>query len=140
MAVRRRVPSSEPAYLADFVVANIYIVDWLTRYRGFGSGTALALLLVASGLGIAFYVIGGALGERFGRQRILVGSAFCTLALTIGFSFARPAWLIWLLYILLYQASNGTWSGVATPTGPRPSQPGSRAPPSAGSGPRSRPA
>ena len=99
-------------YSAGFVAANTYIVDWLTQYRGFSSGSALAMLLVASGIGIAFYVIGGALGERFGRQRILAASAFGTLALTIGFYFVRPAWLIWLLYIALYQASNGTWSGV----------------------------
>lgn len=100
------------AYSAGFVAANTYIVDWLTKYRGFSGGDALAVLLVASGIGIAFYVIGGALGERFGRKRVLVASAFSTLALTIGFYFAGAGWLIWLLYVLLYQASNGTWSGV----------------------------
>jgi MFS family permease len=99
-------------YAAAFVATNTYIVDWLTQYRHFSSGQALALLLVASGIGIGFYVIGGALGERFGRQRILVASAAAALALTIGFYFARPAWLIWLLFILVYQATNGTWSGV----------------------------
>ena len=66
------------------------------------------MLLVAAGIGIASYVLGG----RFGRQRILVASAVSTLALTVGFYFARAAWLIWVLYILLYQVSNGTWSGV----------------------------
>jgi MFS family permease len=99
-------------YAAAFVATNTYIVDWLTQYRHFSSGDALTLLLVAAGVGIAFYVLGGALGERFGRQRILVASALAALVLTVGFYFARPAWLIWLLFILVYQATNGTWSGV----------------------------
>jgi len=98
-------------YAAGFVAANTYITNWLTQYRGFSKSTALALLLVASGIGIGFYVLGGALGERFGRQRVLIASAILTLALTVGFYFARVTALIWILYILLYQVSNGTWSG-----------------------------
>lgn len=98
-------------YAAGFVAANTYITNWLTHYRGFTKSTALALLLVASGIGIGFYVLGGALGERFGRQRVLAVSAVLTLVLTVGFYFARVTALIWILYILLYQVSNGTWSG-----------------------------
>jgi MFS family permease len=99
-------------YAAAFVATNTYIIDWLTKYRHFGRGQALALLLVASGIGIAFYILGGALGERFGRKRVLVASAIAALGLTIGFYYATATWLIWLLYILVYQATNGTWSGV----------------------------
>jgi MFS family permease len=98
-------------YAAGFVAANTYIIDWLTKYRSFSRSDALALILVASGIGIGFYVLGGALGERYGRQRVLIASAFATLGLTIGFYFAGPTWLMWLLYVLLYQVSNGTWSG-----------------------------
>jgi MFS family permease len=98
-------------YAAGFVAANTYIIDWLTQYRGVSGGSALAMLLVASGIGIAFYVLGGALGERFGRQRVLSVSAILTVGLTIGFYFAHNTAVIWLLYILLYQVSNGTWSG-----------------------------
>lgn len=98
-------------YGAGFVAVNSYIVDWLTQYRNFSRGHALTLLLIASGIGIGFYVLGGAMGERFGRQRVLVASAIATLGLTVGFYFAGPVWLIWLLYIVLYQVSNGTWSG-----------------------------
>lgn len=47
-------------YAAGFVAANTYIVDWLTKYRGFSQGAALGLLLVAAGIGIGFYLIGGA--------------------------------------------------------------------------------
>lgn len=98
-------------YSAGFVASNTYITKWLTSFRDFTSGQAIALLLVASGIGFGFYVIGGALGERFGRQRVLIASAACALALNVGFYFAQATWLIWLLYIALYQAMNGTWSG-----------------------------
>ena len=98
-------------YAAGFVAANTYIVDWLSKYRSFSKGEALAMLLVAAGVGIGFYVVGGALGERFGRQRVLIGSALCLIALTFGFYYVHTTWIIWLLYVLLYQASNGTWSG-----------------------------
>lgn len=99
-------------YGAGFVAVNAYIIDWLTQYRHFSRGHALTLLLIASGIGIGFYVVGGSLGERFGRQRVLVVSALATVVLTVAFYFATPVWLTWVLYILVYQVSNGTWSGV----------------------------
>lgn len=98
-------------YSSAFVATNTYIVEWLTKYRSFSKGEAEALLLVASGVGYAFYVIGGALGERFGRQRVLIASAMCSVGLTIGFYFVNATWAIWLLYVLVYQVNNGTWSG-----------------------------
>jgi MFS family permease len=98
-------------YSSGFVAANTYVVVWLTSYRDFSKGEATALLLVASAIGFLFYVIGGALGERFGRQRVLIGSAIATTALTVVFYLADATWLIWASYLMLYQASNGTWSG-----------------------------
>lgn len=98
-------------YAAGFVATNTYIVAWLTKFRDFSNGEATALLLVASGIGILFYVLGGALGEKFGRQRVLVVSAALTCAATAGFYFASAVWLIWVLYIVVYQVVNGTWSG-----------------------------
>lgn len=98
-------------YSAGFVATNTFITVWLTKFRGFSSGEAIALLLVASGIGFFFYVVGGALGERFGRQRILIASAIATTLFTTGFYFASATWLIWALYIILYQTINGTWSG-----------------------------
>jgi MFS family permease len=98
-------------YASAFVATNTFIVDWLTEYRGFSEGSAEALLLLASGVGFFFYVLGGALGERFGRQRVLVGSAIAATALTIGFYYVTATWAIWVLYCLVYQATNGTWSG-----------------------------
>lgn len=41
-------------YSAGFVAANTYIVDWLTNYRGLSKSSALTLLLIAAGIGIAF--------------------------------------------------------------------------------------
>ncbi len=98
-------------YSSAFVATNTYIVDWLTKYRSFSTGAAEALLLVASGIGFFFYVFGGALGERFGRQRVLIVSAACALVLTVAFYFVRAPWAIWVLYVLVYQVTNGTWSG-----------------------------
>jgi MFS family permease len=98
-------------YSAAFVATNTYIVDWLTEYRPFSRGGATALLLVASGIGYAFYVIGGLLGERFGRKRVLIVSAAFATALTIAFYFASAVWLVWVIYLLVYQVTNGTWSG-----------------------------
>lgn len=98
-------------YSSAFVATNTYIVDWLTKFRAFSKGDAEALLLVASAVGFLFYVLGGALGERFGRQRVLIASAACSVALTLGFYFVHAAWAIWLLYVLVYQVTNGTWSG-----------------------------
>jgi MFS family permease len=98
-------------YASAFVATNTFIVDWLTEYRHFTEGSAEALLLVASGIGFFFYVLGGALGERFGRQRVLIASAIAATALTIGFYYVTATWAIWVLYCLVYQATNGTWSG-----------------------------
>lgn len=98
-------------YSAGFVASNTYITNWLTSFRSFSSGQAIALLLVASAIGFFFYVIGGSLGERFGRQRVLVASAISALVFNVCFYFAHAPWLVWVLYIALYQAMNGTWSG-----------------------------
>lgn len=42
---------------------------------------------------------------------MLIGSAIAATALTIGFYYVTATWAIWLLYCLVYQATNGTWSG-----------------------------
>jgi|tagenome__1003787_1003787.scaffolds.fasta_scaffold20855136_1 MFS family permease len=94
-------------YSAAFVATNTYIVDWLAQYRSFSHSAATALLLVASGVGFLFYV----LGERFGRRRVLIVSAALAAALTIAFYFASATWLVWVIYLLVYQVTNGTWSG-----------------------------
>jgi MFS family permease len=99
-------------YSAAFVATNVYIVYWLTNYRHFGKTEALVLLLVSAGCGFFFYPIGGWLGERFGRQRVLIVSAACAVALNTLFYFLHDKWALWIVYFLIYQATNGTWSGV----------------------------
>lgn len=100
------------AYSASFVATNVYIVYWLKHYRGFSDGMATVLLLVAAGGGYFFYVLGGFLGDKFGRKPVLVASAFVALALNIVFYFLHQLWALWFVYFLIYQATNGTWSGV----------------------------
>lgn len=99
------------AYSASFVATNVYIVYWLKHFRGFSPVMATVLLLVASGGGYFFYVIGGWLGDRYGRQRLLIVSAFVALGLNILFFFLNTIWALWVVYFFLYQVTNGTWSG-----------------------------
>jgi len=99
-------------YSAAFVATNTYIVYWLTNYRHFGKMEALWLLLVSAGAGYFFYPLGGWLGERIGRQRVLIASAAAAVALNTLFYFLHTKWALWVVYFFVYQATNGTWSGV----------------------------
>jgi MFS family permease len=100
------------AYAAAFTATNTYITYWLVNYRGFSDRTATLMLLVASGFGWFFYVLGGLLGERAGRQRVLVGSAVLLVALTALWPWVTGTFALWTCYFFIYQFSNGTWSGV----------------------------
>jgi MFS family permease len=99
-------------YSAAFVATNVYITYWLVNYRHFGKMEALWLLLVSAGVGYFFYPLGGWLGERVGRQRVLIVSAACAVALNTLFYFLHTTWALWVVYFFIYQATNGTWSGV----------------------------
>jgi MFS family permease len=99
-------------YAAAFTATNTYIVYWLTKYQGFSDNTATTMLLVASAAGWFFYVWGGLLGERFGRQRILLASAVVLVGLSALWPWLQAGWALWLVYFFVYQVSNGTWSGV----------------------------
>lgn len=100
------------AYAAAFTATNTYIIYWLVTYRGFSDNQSTAMLLVASAGGWFFYVIGGMLGERFGRQRVLIGSAVLLVALTALWPWLSGDFALWITYFFIYQFSNGTWSGV----------------------------
>jgi len=99
-------------YAAAFTATNTYIVYWLTNYQGFSDSTATTMLLVASAAGWFFYVAGGLLGERFGRQPVLLVSAAILVALSALWPWLNAGWALWLVYFFIYQVSNGTWSGV----------------------------
>ncbi len=99
-------------YGTALVATNVYITYWLTTYDGWSDSAASALLLVAGGIGFGFYVLGGWLGERYGRRSILIVSAGLTPILAIGFLLAgHIGWLVAILYFLMFQTTNGTWSG-----------------------------
>lgn len=99
-------------YAASFTATNVYITDWLTRSGVWTATGAAHLLLVAAGVGFGFYVVGGWLGERSGRREVLIGTACLVAPLNLAFYFFHPAdaWG-WLLYVAVYQVTNGTWSG-----------------------------
>jgi MFS family permease len=100
------------AYAAAFTATNTYIIYWLVNFRGFSDNDSTLIVLVASGGGWFFYVIGGILGERFGRQRILVASAALLVLLTALWPWLSGTVALWVVYFFIYQFSNGTWSGV----------------------------
>lgn len=98
-------------YGAAFVPTNFYIAFWLTRYKGFSSSSAGSLLLACGGIGFFFYILGGWLGERWGRREVLIGTGVLVAPLTVLFLLARTQWVVAVVYFILFQVTNGTWSG-----------------------------
>jgi MFS family permease len=98
-------------YSSSFVATGIYITVWLTKYKGFSSGQAAALLLVSAGVGFFFYILGGMLGERWGRREVLIGTGILVAPLNLLFFFVGQHWAVAVVYFLIYQVTNGTWSG-----------------------------
>ncbi|HET9147944.1 MAG TPA: MFS transporter [Acetobacteraceae bacterium] len=98
-------------YSTSYVATNIYITYWLTHYSGWSSDGAGRLLLVSGGIGFFFYVLGGLLGERFGRREVLVWSGILTGPLNLIFMFLHNYAAVAVVYFLIYQVTNGTWSG-----------------------------
>lgn len=98
-------------YGASFAATNFYITDFLTRVKGFTSDQAGTLLMVSGAVGFLFYLLGGALGERWGRREVLIVTAPLVAPLNLIFLIVQPAALVAIVYFLIYQATNGTWSG-----------------------------
>ncbi|HEX3984475.1 MAG TPA: MFS transporter, partial [Acidisoma sp.] len=98
-------------YGASYVASNFYIVYWLTKFKGFSSDGASALLLASGGIGYFFYILGGILGERYGRREVIIVTGALVAPLSLIFLYAHQTWLVVVVYFLLYQATNGTWSG-----------------------------
>jgi len=98
-------------YGASYVASNLYIVYWLTHYNGYSNRAAVFLLLACGAIGFWFYIVGGLLGERVSRRRILFWTAVCVPVSTLAFMWIHS--LVWsaLVYFFVYQATNGTWSG-----------------------------
>ncbi len=99
-------------YASSWVATNVYITYWLVQYRHWTAIEASTLLLVSSGIGYFFYLIGGVLGEFFGRREVLIVTGALTAPLNLLFLFVSgKGWPVWVLYFVIYQATNGTWSG-----------------------------
>jgi predicted MFS family arabinose efflux permease len=65
-------------YATSWVATNVYITYWLVQYSHWTSVGASRLLLVCGGVGYFFYVLGGFLGERWGRREALVWTGLAT--------------------------------------------------------------
>jgi MFS family permease len=112
--VRRRVVLLTVVWLfygTSFVATNVYITYWLTEYVGWTASAAAQLLLISSGIGYFFYILGGLFGERWGRRQVLVVTGLLTGPLNLLFMFLHNPAAIAILYFCIYQVTNGTWSG-----------------------------
>lgn len=98
-------------YSTSFVATNLYITDFLTRVKGFSGTQAGHLLLISGGIGFFFYVIGGLIGERWGRREVLIGTGILVAPLNLIFLLVHQYALVAVVYFLIYQVTNGTWSG-----------------------------
>ncbi len=81
------------------------------RHAKAAGAQAGRLLLICGGVGYLFYILGGALGEGWGRRQVLVWTRLATGPLNLIFMLTHHALAIWIIYFLIYQATNGTWSG-----------------------------
>jgi len=98
-------------YSISYVATNFYITYWLTKFKGFSSTEASTLLLVSGGIGFFFYILGGWLGEFFGRSRVMIASGILIAPLNFVFLYLDNFTAVCIIYFLIYQATNGTWSG-----------------------------
>lgn len=101
------------SYTTAYVATNIYITYWLVQYDGWTGKQAATMLLIASGIGYLFFILGGYLGERFGRRSVLVVTGIMTAPLNLVFLFLHNHAIVFVVYFIIYQVTNGTWSGVA---------------------------
>lgn len=98
-------------YSTSWVATNVYITYWLTHYAGWSGDAAGTLLLVSGGIGFFFYILGGLIGERWGRREVLVWTGLLTGPLNLVFMFLHGTMAVAIVYFLIYQVTNGTWSG-----------------------------
>jgi MFS family permease len=98
-------------YATGFVAVNTYITVWLTQVKGWDAGAAATLLLVSGGIGYLFYLLGGVLGERYGRRPVLVVTGLLVGPLNLLLLLSTNHVTEAVVYFLAFQATNGTWSG-----------------------------
>jgi MFS family permease len=99
------------AFGTSIAATNIFITDFLTRVKGFSAAEAGLLLLISAGIGVLFYPLGGWLGERWGRRQVLIATALLVPPLNLIFLLVHEHAVLVVVYFLIYQVTNGTWSG-----------------------------
>ena len=89
------------------VTAITFNAKILQEVHGYSPGRVTTLFLVAGGLGITGNIIGGQLGDRYGRRRILIAGILIQAAAILGFYNGSGWWLppIWIALIFSLQAS-----------------------------------
>lgn len=95
----------------SWAAANVYITYRLTHYSGWTGNAAGRLLLVCGGIGFFFYILGGWLEERHGRRQLLVWTGIATGPVNLLFMFLHSMLAVAIVYFVIDQATNGTWSG-----------------------------
>lgn len=98
-------------YATSYVATNLYIAYWLTAEKGWTADQAAVLLLVCGGIGFFFYLLGGLLGEKFGRRNVLVVSGVLVGPLNLVLLLIMNHVWVAVVFFIIYQATNGTWSG-----------------------------
>ncbi len=98
------------SYGISYVASNFYITWWLTEHKGFTRGQASQLMLWCGGIGFFFYIIGGWLGEKIGRRKVILLAAISVAPLCLVFLYANNFWLVVIDYFLIFQVTNGIWA------------------------------
>lgn len=98
-------------YSTAYVATNAFIAYWLVHAKGWTAGQAAVLLLVSGGIGFFFYLLGGVLGERFGRRNVMIISGVLVGPLNLLVLLLSAHLAIAIVFFVIYQATNGTWSG-----------------------------
>ena len=98
-------------YGTAFVAVNTYITVWLTSEKGWSADSVAVLLLASGGIGYFFYLLGGALGERYGRRNVLMVTGLLVGPLNLALLLTTNQVAVAIIYFLAFQATNGTWSG-----------------------------
>lgn len=98
-------------YAISFVATNVFIAYWLTKVKGWTADEAAVLLLFCGGIGFFFYVIGGLLGEKFGRRNVMIVSGVLVGPLNLAILLATNHTWVAIIFFCIYQVTNGTWSG-----------------------------
>lgn len=98
-------------YAISFVATNVYIAYWLTKVKGWTADEAATLLLISGGIGFFFYVIGGILGEKYGRRNVMIVSGVLVGPLNLVILLVSDHVWVGIIFFCIYQVTNGTWSG-----------------------------